>query len=705
MADNIALSEPARQASGPGDDVTAPRRPTGWWRRARAAWVAVAVLVVAGGSWLGLSQPAGPVRADVTEHFDLATPGPPIAPGEPQELEVRAREDHLSEVRVVLATYMGTIDCDLRATLTDGPREIATGTVDCDDIPDNEPTTVLAFEPLEDSEGRSYDLTLEVVPGSVIGPSVWESTTGTQSVMTYYDPDHRVVDRAALVLDRLADYAPAWGSPAALALWLVLAVGAVALLVARPRWGLAAVVVVVVVRGVVWSALVPPLQGMDEGAHFANVQYIAEEGELPVWNSTDHRYGVYSESVQVASEAMHVQSHRPTDRPDFGDEAVEDLRSADAAVGTDSDGTGPASSYPPTYYGPAALFYLAAEDDTVSQVQAVRLWSALLGAVAIVFAWLFAGEVLPHGRWGRAGLTVAVALQPMLAHQYAIVNNDAWVIACGFAALWLAARLVRSAHAPWVMLAAGAVVGLGALGKPFGAIAVFPVAIGWLLGKVRHRVTGWRPLVLEPALAAVGVAATYGLWVVVSRALGIGSGIGFPASPEPGPRDLVTYLATQWDPAMAEFRGLWVIQFWGNFGWVNTPLPLIAYELIWWAYLLLAAATVAWLVVLVRGWRSRDDEQRRLDRLITLCVGTGILCLLGMYAIEYLFFRSAGRTDLLQGRYLLMVVPALLALPVLLVQRFWSGLRAAAAVPWVVVGLLAVLHAVSVGVVVRHYYL
>ncbi|NTW38342.1 MAG: DUF2142 domain-containing protein, partial [Cellulomonadaceae bacterium] len=495
MAEDTALPEPdqgqAQQEVGPA----APPLRRRWWSRSRVLWIAVAAVVVMAGTALVLVQPAGAVRADVTEHFDLATPEPAILPGEPQEFTVRARDDRLSEIRAVLATYQGTISCDLRATLRDGSQTVATGTVPCGGIPDNEPTTILAFDPIEDSAGQSYDLTLEVTPGSVVGPSVWESTRGTDSFMTYYDPGRRIGDRVALVLDRMGDYAAPWGAPGALALLCLVAVGALGLLVARPRWGLVALVVMVLVRGVVWAALIPPLQGMDEGAHFANVQYIAEEGRLPVWNTTEHRYGAYSESMGVATEAMHVSSHRPTDRPDYGEAAVDALLAADGAAGTDSDGTGPAASYPPTYYGPAAVFYLAAGDDTVSQVQAVRLWSALLGALAIAFAWLFAGELFPLQRWTRAGVVVAVALQPMLAHQFAIVNNDGWVITCGFAALWLGARLVRSARAPWVMLAAGAAVGLGALGKPFGAIALFPVAIGWVFGKVQHRVTDWRRLV------------------------------------------------------------------------------------------------------------------------------------------------------------------------------------------------------------------
>ena len=700
ISEDVTTPEPA--PAGTRGDVEPAGHGTGR-HRATWAWAIVAVVVVLGGMVAALLQPTGAVRADVTEHFDLATPEAPVTPNEPQTFEITAEQAQLSEVRAILATYMGTISCQLEATLDDGDRELASRTIDCADIPDNEPVTLLQFDPIADSAGATYDLTLAVTSGA-IGPSVWRSTHGVDSLMTYYDPDRRSVDRVGLVLDRVGDYAAPWGTPVGLAVLLVVGVGAITLLVARPRWGLVALVALVILRGLLWSVLIPPLQGMDEGAHFANVQFMAEEGKPTNPGTTDQEFGAYSESMEVASGAMHVSAHTPTDRPDYGDDAVDELHAADAAVGTDSDGTSPAASYPPGYYGPATAFYLVAPDDTVAQVQAVRVWSALLGAAAIVFAWLFAGEVVPGRRSARAGLVAAIALQPMLAHQFAIVNNDAWVIACGFGALWLGARLVRTARAPWIMLAAGAVVGLGALGKPFAAIAIFPVAIGWVLGKVALGVKDWRVLVGEPLLAGVGVALTYGAWLVAARVLGISTGLGFPAQ-EGGSRDLVTYLATQWDPGFLEFRGLWVTQFWGNFGWVDTPLPQVAYLVIWWLYLALAAALVAWLVTVLRRWRSRDENARRIDRLITLCVGAGLLSLLGMYAIEYLFFASSGRTDLLQGRYLLMVVPVLLALPVLLVERFVPRRAAATVAAWSLTGLLLVLHVVSIGVVVRHYYL
>ncbi|MBO3086713.1 DUF2142 domain-containing protein [Cellulomonas dongxiuzhuiae] len=693
--DDVAV---AATTTGHGTGETASGRRRRW----PAALVALAVVVLGA---VGLAMPTEPVRADVTEHFDLARPQEPVLPDEGRSYRVTAQDDGLSRIDLVLATYMGSIDCTLVATLSDGDDVLGSSQTPCDDIPDNEAVPVLVLDPLADSDGRTYRLDLSLAPGSVVGPSLWESQTGVDAIVTRYGEAEPGAARLALVVDRMADYAGPWGTPVGLVLLVLAAAGAVALLVLRPRWGLVAVVALVVVRGLLWATLVPPLQGMDEGAHFANAQFIAEEGRLPDWATEDHRYGAYSDSLEVASEGMHVSSHRPSDRPDFGPDAVEELRDTDTDAGVRSDGTGAAASYPPAYYGPAAAFYALAPDDTVSQVQAVRLWSVALGALAVVLAWAFAGEVFGGRRWPQAFLTGAVALQPMVAHQFAIVNNDAWVITAGFAALWLAARMVRSARAPWLMLAAGAAAGAGALGKPFAAIIVVPVAVGWLLGKVRYRVRDVRTLVVEPLLAAAGVALTYGVWLVASRLLGLNSSLGFPQSPDDGARDLVTYLATQYDPELGEARGLWIRQFWGDFGWVNTPLPNVVYDIVFGTYVVVAIAVVAWTVLVVRERRRRDEEARRLDALILLCLSAAVGAVLGMYVVEYLFFASSGRTDLLQGRYVLLITPALLALPVLLAERFRRRASTAPVASGILLAAVAVLHVLSVAVVVRHYYL
>ncbi|VTR76196.1 hypothetical protein CHMI_00952 [Cellulomonas hominis] len=691
------------------DGATVTAEPSGGSTRRGHRWLApvLCAVVVLLGVVLALSARVGPTQGDATQHFTLTEGDGVLASHEPVELELTATEDDLSAVAMVLGTWTDSAVCTLTATLSQDGEQIATQDTECTDIEDTSLTPIVTFDPIPDSADEEYTLTLAVDEDSTLPPALWKTLDGTPAAVALYGDHERTLPSAAAeALDRIAAYAPAWGSPGWVVALCVLVLACVALLALRPRWGLVTVIVLVAARGLLWAVLIPPLQGMDEPAHFANVQFIAEEGRLPNW-STDERSQAYSDSLSAAAHEMGVSQFQPTDRPDYDEESVEHLREADAGVGTESDGTGPAASYPPPYYAVGAAFYHSAVDDTVAQVHAVRLWSVVLGVAAIVFAWLFAGEVLPGRRAARAGLVTAIALQPMLAHQFALVNNDAWVIAAGFAALWVAARLVRSARAPWLMLAAGAIAGLGALGKPFAGLMVIPIALGWLLGKIRYRVRDWKVLLGEPVLAAAGVAATYGVWLVAARVLGIDTGLGFPEGAQDGPRDLLTYARSQLSPDLAEFRQLWVDQMWGNFGWVNTPLPFGAQQVIWVLYLALAAAVLVWLVVLVRERRAGtvDAGLRDIDRWITLCVLSGLGVLAGMYAVEYGFFSSTGLTNLLQGRYLLNVVPALLALPPLLAERLSRRRPAAAVAAWTVaVGVLA-LHVTGVLVIAQKYYL
>lgn len=698
---SVTGDDRTRLASAP-DAEPRDRRLPGW------VPVVLCALVVLFGAVLALSARVGASQGAESQHFAVTEADFEIAPGSEWVVNVTATEDELSEVGVVLGTWSGAADCRLTATLAQGDRVLGTGESECAALTDTMLTPIVEVEPIADSEGTTYTLTVAVSEDSVRGPAVWKTIDGTPAVVALYGETNRpMVAVVGDVLDRVAVYAPIWGSPVAVVVLAAFILACVALLALRPRWGLVTVIVLVVTRGLLWSVLIPPLQGMDEPAHFANVQFIAEERRLPNWNTDDRRFGAYSQSLEVAADGMNVSAYQPTDRPTYDDRAADTLRREDAAAGTESDGTGPAASYPPPYYAIGAGFYHLAPDDTVAQVHAVRLWSALLGVAAIVFAWLFAGEVLPGRRTARAGLVTAIALQPMLAHQFALVNNDGWVIAAGFAALWIGARLVRTARGPWWMFAAGAVAGAAALGKPFAALTVIPIALGWLLGKIRYRVRDWRVLLGEPLLAAVGVALTYGVWLVAARVLGIDTGLGFPGGAEDGPRGPIAYIRSQISPDLAEFRQLWVDQLWGNFGWVNTPLPFGAQQVIWATYLVLALATVVWLVLLVREHRrgAVDEAVRGIDRMIALCVLSGLGVLLGMYVVEYGFFQSTGLTNLLQGRYLLMVVPALLALPPLLAERLSRRRPAAAVAAWAVaVGVLA-LHVTSVLVIAQKYYL
>lgn len=672
-------------------------------RRHRWLGLALIVLLTVAASVWSVATLRGPLAADDSEHVTLSAPSISLKPGTPATFRVDARADGLSAVGVYFGTYAGTIQCTLHVTVAVAQQDVGNRTVPCGTLADNAVTLVATFPQVAHSAGQQVELTVTVAPESPNGPVVWTSADGSPDVVTRYGSSGAGTGLLTQVVDRMDRYAPAWFGPVTGGLLAFLAVAALvgAVLLRRARWAVVAIVVLALARGALWSVLMPPLQGMDEGAHFADVQYIATQGALPNPANAGDGRPPYSASLDVTSAAMGVSDQPPTDRPDYSAAAASRLHAADAGAGTTAGGWGPAAGYPPGYYAPAALFYLMAPDDTVDQVHAVRLWSVLLGAAAAFFVWLFAGE-LTRDRQVQSAITLAFVLQPMVAHQSAIVNNDVWVIAAGSAALWLGMRMIRTEHPVATMLWAGVAVGLGLLGKPLALAAVLPVVAGWFIRVLRGR--RWREAVIG-ALAGGGLAAgLYGAWLLAGRVLHIVTSTTFPGRTNSMPTDVVTYLATQWDPHLDEISGLWVRQFWGDFGWVDTPLPVRAYDLLLVAALATVALGAVWLVGWFAARRRRATGLVELDASIGVSAFTIVGTVAFLYGIEYAYFVASGRTDLLQGRYLLPVAGAAVALPPLLVGRLSGSVRLMRVVGWAMVACVVALHVVALRQVVAHYY-
>src|SRR5450759_3786642 len=162
----------------------------------------------------GLLQPGGTISGEITGHYALAEPRPPVAEGHPFLGQVTATQDGLASVSVFFATYVGSIRCTLDVSLTD-PRsgaQIGSRTLDCDNLADNAPSEILSFPAVADSAGRTFDLRIALVPGSIAGPSVWTNPDHQDALLATYDPQPTMAGHAREVLDRIAVYAPGWAS-------------------------------------------------------------------------------------------------------------------------------------------------------------------------------------------------------------------------------------------------------------------------------------------------------------------------------------------------------------------------------------------------------------------------------------------------------------------------------------------------------------
>lgn len=710
-------------------------------RRSPLTWVGVVALGFVVVVVAILALPGGNVVGDTTTNVRITTVLPELEQGEPVVQPFVASEDRLASIYVTFGTYFGAARCDVAVTLVErsAGAEPGTGTQiaardwSCADLPDTGRFEVLEFEPIESSAGTLYDVVIERIDsGSGQGAVVWagepkgdalpvlldgEPSELSTAVRGEYDPQPHRWDHMAQTLQRLAAYGPEWGSPAAFVAMVAL-LGAILALAPVARRSTRSLIILVavlaVLRGLVWSAAVPALEAMDEPAHFAYVQFLAEEREFP--GHVDN-HEIFSERLHGTVAALNVESTTPGDRPDYSEGGEERTLEQIEGLSPTGGGGGPGSMYAPFYYLPAVPLYEAAGDGILAQIAWARLWSVLLGAAAAVLLVLIGRQLFPGSSAAQTAFAIAGVFQPMVAHQFAIVNNDGWVIAAGFAALAVGLELTRRSRAPGLALLAGAIIGAGLLGKPFAIACAVPLAAGWLVGKIRARQRSVRVLAGEAGLVVVGFALTYGLWAANAARLNLNTS-EVPARNETG-QSLAGFLDANFGGRLNGARMIWADQMWGDFGWVRIPLPPPIPIVIFAIEVLLLIGLCVWAVMVLVELRRRragtgrtvtsttaeeGEEGERVDAAPTAAAERGpsgtsgratdgalaaapipldvrILVvaatiagvIVTLYAAGWVYYMSTGANDLIQGRYALLAVPAFIAGPALLLERFSHG--------------------------------
>jgi hypothetical protein len=679
-----------------------------------------ALLVVV--SAILLLRPAGPELSDETEHIRRTTVLPGLT-SDPLRQRFTASDDGLSEVTIRFAT--GEVDrgCAVEARLVGPDGVLGTRSSDCHELSQSRPWA-LSIDPVANSKGREFRLEVErtdgddliavwggppagrVPPAEVIGGALEVSV----EIHTAYGGGGVAASQLSTVLGRIDGYGPFWHEPvavvvlAAIALACLVAIGA-----ARLRLGLVLVVVFAVAKGVLWSVVMPPFGGPDEPAHFSFAQFLAEDNRIPR-RGTDYDGDpqFFSDQVRLAEDGVfHQTSSPPGNRADFRSGGREANDAALDAADTHSGGDSSAAGYAPHYYAPAALLYDVTPGGFTAKLATMRLWSVALGALAALLAVRIGRRCFPTSEGAALALGVAVAAQPMLSQQTAVVNNDGLVIVAGFGGILLALQLLERAAPRRVLLLAGLVGGLALVAKPFGAALAPVLAIAWLLGRARTE-PGQRPRWLpDIGAAALGFALSAGTW------FGFAALFGYPSTStgtlDPTKvRTLGRYWLLNQQGWFEAVREHWIDQLWGRFAYLTIGYPK-------WIVVVLTIATLTSVVLVavasvraaVRLWRDRASLRTRdlPDGLpLLVCTLTVVSALAVLQVLDFLRFRQLGYLELLQGRYALLVLPAILALPALAVRQLSRSDRAARVVLFGVTGGTLALQLVGLALVLDASY-
>lgn len=533
-------------------------------------------------------------------------------------------------------------------------------------------------------------------------------------------------------LQRSQALGPWWVSTPALVIWFaataVSAVAAAVLAVRRSRWTVALVGAFALFQALVWAAVIPIFNGMDEYQHVSYIQYLATHNG-PDSGLTQGKAN-YSPQLVHAYEASNLFYAWGTDRFDYSQ--ISSLNSQLNQLPERALVRPQVTQYPPGYYLAGALVYKLSPHTGLSQYYDVRLLSVALAVVGALGMAYFARQLFPRRALVAALVSMSALAHPMMAHQSAIINNDILVISASIWALALATRALNAQRPLRWLAGAGVVTGI-AMAKPQGILIAAMVALALIVVAVRAR--SFKLALKGGLLSGGGFIAVYIWWPIYRVIVGFGSVIAAPrtqvnlvnaggglAMGAVRQRGLGEQWQLFWNDQSADdyalFKARWIKQFFGNFGWLDVFYPTRIYHLLAQIMTLFALVCLLWVaqrcvrLVLNRlrplavkaddaagvsgDVAATDTAQsseegavvakkhagRQLGAIrnqtatwIWWCLALTVGYLVAINLLGFIYSIMAGHDDLLQGRYILPAVAGLYALPALLTQAAVQSLQ------------------------------
>jgi hypothetical protein len=518
------------------------------------------------------------------------------------------------------------------------------------------------------------------------------------------------VAEAGTIFHRAAMFRPgivgSWTYPVLLFVVLpalaLLALRLLALAVAGRTRGLAVgLFVVAALNAGSWALITPPFHGPDEVDHFAYTQSLVERHHAPSRDpSSPLQRWSSSESAALTGTKLFTDHQKgDTKAPWLAiDEAGYRALAARSTRRDDGGGNETAATHGPLYYLALAPAYLAARHGSIfAQLTLMRLASALIGALTVLFTYLLARELAPGRPWLAVLAALLVAFEPMYGFISGIVNNDVGVNA-GAAAmeLLLIRALRRGVTVPWGLLT-GALLILLPIVKGT-AYSLYPVAALVLAAALwrHHGRRDWRGWGIFALVAIVVRELSAHLSGVLQTSAGNSPGVGSSVGATAGAlHHPLSYLVYLWEvflprlPFMARHfvdtgYPAYVIfdkRGWGAFGWYVVLFP-------GWVYVVILVVMLATPLLGLLAARGEWAFVRRHALEAAALILFPVAVILGF---EAAFYTESARSLIAEfGRY---VFPAIGPLAILVVASLHAFGRRR--LPAIGTGLLVALLALS----------
>jgi 4-amino-4-deoxy-L-arabinose transferase-like glycosyltransferase len=379
--------------------------------------------------------------------------------------------------------------------------------------------------------------------------------------------------------------------------------------------------------GTAYALQTPAWQAPDEPAHYNYIKFIVQERALPVLNEGEYDQAYNEKFTRTPQNTASM--------------SIDPLRYEDYA--------------PPLYY------LLAAPIDALTDgwLTAIRLFSVILGGALVVVAYLIGAEAYPDQLVFALGGAAFVAFVPQHLAMMSAINNDSLAELLIALVVLQAMRLFRSSTiSKRRLIGLGVTLGLGLLTKATFYYTAIPIAaIALILHSRRYtlRLTHYF-FVFVPALLIGAVwwlrnLSVYGGLDVMGLARHNAVVVGQPTSAQ----WLIDYGA---GGLLRRFLATTYRSFWGQFGWMSTPMPDREYVLLGG---LCSVALIGWIWRVIQRMKDESGSMKRpTPHAIILTL------LFALTVFGYLYYNVTFVQH--QGRYLF---PALIPIGLAFAIGWW----------------------------------
>jgi 4-amino-4-deoxy-L-arabinose transferase-like glycosyltransferase len=439
----------------------------------------------------------------------------------------------------------------------------------------------------------------------------------------------------------------------------------------RREWLLIALLLLIMLlKGVLWSLALPLWQGPDEEDHYNVIQFIGEQGRLP-----DKEDTYLVDEVALSRQLADVGRlpYAPEQRQAFSQNSTgpgeEELKSLppETRSSFDLQAVGKLNKATPLYYMIAALpYHLFKAGDFFERMQIQRLFALLMSSGIVIVAYLIARLLFPTNVAMRLTIPTLVAFQPMITQITAVVSVDGFYILCYSLLIMLGIMVLRDSFNWRYGAALGIVFAAGFLTKPtlsgYAPIIALLVAYDFWRGEER------RKEIVLGAFVMGGVILLLTAWWLL-RSLRINNDL-FYFNPVLEGHRIIQNPFFDYAPLvhmLDYYQSVWggiFVTWWAHFGWLDTALPPWVYTLLRLLTFLAISGLAYWII---RYWHNKPSlgKWRQGTQSAPVVVWfflalTLIVPIVLLQAYDLTFWWQYGNGRGLQGRYWLgTVVPML----------------------------------------------